>query len=107
MTSLLRRHLGRRLWRGVHLLAYVSWPVAWLHSITSSTDMRHGELFLLALASAVLVVIAVGWRLAAATRDLPRAERVGHLMATMHHPMSAMHHRAEMHHRAAERTTRP
>jgi len=101
VTSLLRRHLGRRLWRGVHLLAYVSWPVAWLHSIFSSTDMQHGELFLLAVACATLVVIAVGWRLAAAARDLPRAERVGHLMATMHRPMSAMHHRA------AERTTRP
>jgi sulfoxide reductase heme-binding subunit YedZ len=100
VTSLLRRHLGRRLWRGVHLLAYVSWPVAWLHSIFSSTDMQHGELFLLAVACAALVVIAVGWRLAAAARDLPRAERVGHLMATMHRPMSAMHHRA------AERTTR-
>jgi methionine sulfoxide reductase heme-binding subunit len=101
VTSLLRRHLSRRLWRGVHLLAYVSWPVAWLHSIFSSTDMQHGELFLLAVACATLVVIAVGWRLAAAARDLPRAERVGHLMATMHRPMSAMHHRA------AERTTRP
>jgi methionine sulfoxide reductase heme-binding subunit len=102
VTSLLRRHLSRRLWRGVHLLAYASWPVAWLHSITSSTDMRHGELFLLALACVAAVVIAVGWRLAAAARDLPRAERVGHLMATMHRPVSAMHH-----HRAAERTTRP
>jgi sulfoxide reductase heme-binding subunit YedZ len=101
VTSLLRRHLGRRLWRGVHLLAYVSWPVAWLHSIFSSTDMQHGELFLLGVACAALVVIAVGWRLAAAARDLPRAERVGHLMATMHRPKSAMHHRA------AERTTRP
>ena len=107
VTSLLRRHLSRRLWRGVHLTAYACWPVAWLHSITSSTDMRHGELFLLALACVAAVVIAVGWRLAAAARDLPRAERVGHLMATMHRPMSAMHHRAEMHHRAPERTTRP
>jgi hypothetical protein len=97
----------------VHLLAYVSWPVAWLHSIFSSPDMRHGALFLLAVACALVVVIAVGWRLAAAARDLPRAERVGHLMATMHHPMSAMHHRAEtqhraeMHHRVPERTSRP
>jgi DMSO/TMAO reductase YedYZ heme-binding membrane subunit len=113
VTSLLRRHLSRRLWRGVHLLAYVSWPVAWLHSIFSSPDMRHGALFLLAVACALVVVIAVGWRLAAAARDLPRAERVGHLMATMHHPMSAMHHRAEtqhraeMHHRVPERTPRP
>jgi methionine sulfoxide reductase heme-binding subunit len=101
VTSLLRRHLSRRLWRGVHLLAYASWPVAWVHSIYSSTDMQHGWLFLLAVACAVLVVIAACWRVAAAARDLPRAERVGHLMTTMHHPMSAMHHRA------AERTTRP
>jgi methionine sulfoxide reductase heme-binding subunit len=100
VTSLLRRHLSRRLWRGVHLLAYASWPVAWLHSITSSTDMRHGSLFLLAVACAIVVVIAAGWRFAAAGRDLPRAERVGQLMATMHHPMSAMR-------RAPERTGRP
>jgi methionine sulfoxide reductase heme-binding subunit len=84
VTSLLRRHLSRRLWRAVHLLAYASWPVAWLHSITSSTDMRHGWLFLLAIACAILVVGAVIWRLSAASRDVPRAERVGLLMAAVH-----------------------
>lgn len=96
VTSLLRRHLSRRLWRGVHLLAYASWPVAWLHSITSSPDLLHGVLFLLAVACAVVVVIAAGWRLAAAARDVPRAERVGQLMSVMH-----------VHHRAPERTGRP
>ena len=84
VTSLLRRHLSRRLWRAVHLLAYASWPVAWLHSITSSTDLRHGWLFLLAVACALVVVVAVGWRLAAASRDVPRAERVGLLMSAVH-----------------------
>jgi predicted ferric reductase len=84
VTSLLRRHLSRRLWRAVHLLAYASWPVAWLHSITSSTDMRHGWLFLLAIACAVLVAGAVIWRLSAASRDVPRAERVGLLMTAVH-----------------------
>jgi methionine sulfoxide reductase heme-binding subunit len=84
VTSLLRRHLSRRLWRAVHLLAYASWPVAWLHSITSSTDMRHGWLFLLAIACAVLVTGAVIWRLSAASRDVPRAERVGLLMTAVH-----------------------
>ena len=84
VTSLLRRHLSRRLWRAVHLLAYASWPVAWLHSITSSTDLRHGWLFLLAIACAILVVGAVIWRLSAASRDVPRAERVGLLMAAVH-----------------------
>ena len=84
VTSLLRRHLSRGLWRAVHLLAYVSWPVAWLHSITSSTDLRHGWLFLTAVGCALLVVIAVIWRLSAASRDVPRAERVGLLMAAVH-----------------------
>ncbi|HMD94927.1 MAG TPA: ferric reductase-like transmembrane domain-containing protein [Trebonia sp.] len=84
VTSLLRRHLSRRLWRAVHLLAYVSWPVAWLHSITSSTDLRHGWFFLLGIACALLVVVAVIWRVSAASRDVPRAERVGLLMSAVH-----------------------
>ena len=84
VTSLLRRHLSRRLWRAVHWLAYASWPVAWLHSITASTDLRHGWLFLMAVACALLVVSAVIWRLSAASRDVPRAERVGLLMTAVH-----------------------
>jgi methionine sulfoxide reductase heme-binding subunit len=84
VTSLLRRHLSRRVWRAVHLLAYASWPVAWLHSITASKDMLHGPLFLLTAGSALAVVLAVIWRLAAASRDVPRAERVGMLMSAVH-----------------------
>jgi len=110
VTSLLRRHLSRRVWRGVHLFAYASWPIAWVHSVYSSGDLRHGALFVLAVACAVIVVIAVIWRLAAAARDVPRAERVGQLMSVVHHPMSAMHqHRPAdvRQQRAAERTIRP
>jgi DMSO/TMAO reductase YedYZ heme-binding membrane subunit len=85
VTSLLRRHLSRRLWRAVHLLAYLSWPVAWLHSISSDTrDMLHGWQILLSVGCGLVVVGAVGWRLAAASRDVPRAERVGLLMSAVH-----------------------
>ena len=84
VTSLVRRHLSRRVWRGVHLLAYASWPVAWVHSITASSDMLHGWMFLLALGCALAVVAAVIWRLVAAARDVPRAERVGQLMSAVH-----------------------
>ena len=101
VTSLLRRHLSRRVWRAVHLLAYANWPIAWLHSITAATDVRHGMLFLLAVSSAAVVVAGSGWRLAAAARDVPRAERVGQLMSAVHMPWSTTQHRA------AGRTSRP
>jgi uncharacterized membrane protein len=68
----------------VHLTAYVSWPVAWLHSVFSSGDLRHGVLFLLAIACAIVVIVAALWRVAAAGKDVPRAERVGLLMSAVH-----------------------
>jgi len=83
-TSLLRRHLSRGLWRAVHLLAYLSWPVAWLHSISSSRDMLHGWMFPLSIGCALLVMGAVGWRVTVASRDVPRAQRVGLLMSAVH-----------------------
>ena len=84
VTSLLRRHLSRGLWRAVHLLAYLSWPVAWLHSISSSRDMLHGWMFPLSVGCALLVMGAVGWRVTVASRDVPRAQRVGLLMSAVH-----------------------
>jgi sulfoxide reductase heme-binding subunit YedZ len=84
VTSLLRRHLSRKAWRVVHLTAYASWPVAWLHSVFSSTDLRHGVLFYLAVACAVAVIAAALWRVSAAGKDVPRAERVGLLMSAVH-----------------------
>jgi sulfoxide reductase heme-binding subunit YedZ len=84
VTSLLRRHLSRRAWRAVHLLAYLSWPVAWVHSVYSSGDLQHGILLVLALICAIAVVGAIAWRLAAAARDVPRAERVGLIMTAVH-----------------------
>jgi methionine sulfoxide reductase heme-binding subunit len=100
VTSLLRRHLSRRVWRGVHLLAYASWPVAWLHSITAATDLRHGLFFAMTVGCAVAVGAALIWRLSAAAKDVPRAERIGHMMA-------AVHNRAHLRHRqdGRDRTT--
>ncbi len=85
VTSLLRRHLSRRAWRAVHLTAYLSWPVAWLHCITASHDLRHGLLFLVAVGCLIAVAGAVLWRMAAAANDVPRAERVQLLMNAVYH----------------------
>jgi DMSO/TMAO reductase YedYZ heme-binding membrane subunit len=84
VTSLLRHRLSRRAWRAVHLTAYVSWPVAWLHSVFSGGDLRHGPLLFLAIACAVAVIAAALWRVSEAAGDVPRAERVGRLMSAVH-----------------------
>jgi methionine sulfoxide reductase heme-binding subunit len=81
VTSLLRGRLNRVLWRAIHLLAYLSWPVAFAHSIGSSSDLQHGGLLYLAVGCALLVVTAAAWRLAQAARQVPRAARVAAVFA--------------------------
>src|SRR5580704_10297053 len=83
-TSLLRRHLSRRAWRAVHLTAYVCWPVAWVHSVFASDDLQRGLLLGVGIVCAIAVVGATAWRLMAMSKDVPRAERVGLLMAAVH-----------------------
>lgn len=84
ITSLLRSHLGRRAWYAVHLLSYASWPIAFAHSVGSSGDMRSGWMLLLAVACAAALAAGIIWRVRAAARDLPRAQRVPALMAELH-----------------------
>ncbi len=81
VTSLIRGRLNRRLWRAVHLLAYLSWPVALAHGIGASKDLQQGRLLGLAVGCALVVVAAVAWRLAAAARQVPRAGRVAAVFA--------------------------
>ena len=81
VTSLLRARIGRRTWRGVHWLAYASWPAAFAHGITSSTDLRHGRLLDLAIACCAAVAAALVWRLSGSIPAPPPAGRAG-LMLT-------------------------
>src|SRR5437762_7474400 len=81
LTSLARAHISRRAWRGIHWLAYAAWPVALLHGIGSSPDLRSGGLLLVAIGSALAVGMAGLWRMAAKTREVPRAERAAHVLA--------------------------
>jgi predicted ferric reductase len=81
LTSLARAYMSRRTWRGIHWLAYAAWPVALVHGIGSSPDLRSGGLLLVAIGSALAVAAAVLWRVAAAAREVPRAERAAHMMA--------------------------
>ena len=63
VTSLLRNRLSWRMWQAVHLLAYVSWPVAVLHTIGTGTDTKSAWALLLNVACVGAVVVALVWRL--------------------------------------------
>jgi sulfoxide reductase heme-binding subunit YedZ len=85
VTSLLRGRINRILWRAIHLLAYLSWPIAFAHSIGASKDLQQGWLLGLSVACAVGVGAAVVWRLASAARQVPRAARVATVFAEAKH----------------------
>jgi methionine sulfoxide reductase heme-binding subunit len=57
VTSLLRDRISHRVWRAVHLLVYLSWPVALWHGLGTGTDTRLWWV----LAVDVVCVAAVGW----------------------------------------------
>ena len=60
ITSLLRARLGRRLWRGVHWLAYAAYPVAVAHSVASAKDLRSGVLLALTAGCVLSACAAAG-----------------------------------------------
>jgi sulfoxide reductase heme-binding subunit YedZ len=90
VTSLVRAHLSRRVWRGIHWLAYAAWPLALAHSFGSSADLRSGKFLLLAVGCALAVAGAALWRLASTVREVPRAERAAvTLVGARRHASSA------------------
>ena len=75
LTSLVRRRLGYRAWRGLHWLAYACWPVAVLHGLGTGSDTKATWMLVLTLACVAAVVAAQANRLAA--RETPRPARAG------------------------------
>jgi predicted ferric reductase len=73
ITSLIRVRLGLRVWRAIHWLAYVMWPVALLHGVYTGDDLRSGALLWLTIGSVTAVVAAVGWRVATSGATTPHA----------------------------------
>lgn len=63
ITSLMRRRLGHRLWRAVHWLAYLAWPLAFAHALGAGGDLRIWWVAAVIWGSASAVVLAVGARI--------------------------------------------
>jgi len=75
VTSLVRRRLGYRAWRGVHWAAYACWPVAILHGLGAGSDVRSTWMLALTIASVAAVLVAVIARVA--RTGTPSPARVG------------------------------
>jgi sulfoxide reductase heme-binding subunit YedZ len=76
VTSLLRDRLRPSLWRAIHWLAYVCYPVVVVHSMGAYTDLQSGWLLALTLATVFAVVTAIGYRVLDALAAVPRPSRV-------------------------------
>ncbi len=74
-TSLVRRHIGARVWRAIHWLAYASWPVAVLHGIGTGTDNTALWMVVIDIVCLAAVGGALLWRLIAAPADPLSDER--------------------------------
>ncbi|WP_314145853.1 ferric reductase-like transmembrane domain-containing protein [uncultured Leifsonia sp.] len=75
LTALLRRWIGRRVFKAVHWASYAMWPVAIAHTLGTGTDASAGWLLLLSGACLLVVVIAVLWRLSARFVESAAARR--------------------------------
>jgi methionine sulfoxide reductase heme-binding subunit len=63
ITSLVRVRLGHRLWRAVHWLAYVVWPVAFAHGLGTGSDVRQSWMGIIAVICGAAVLVAVAIRI--------------------------------------------
>jgi DMSO/TMAO reductase YedYZ heme-binding membrane subunit len=60
LTSVARRRMSRRAWRGVHLLGYVVAVLMTVHALAAGTDARN-PLLALPMVTAVLVAALMAW----------------------------------------------
>lgn len=65
ITSLLRTRMSHELWRTVHWISYLAWPIAIIHTIFIGTDIRFGWMDLYVAANVGIVLLALIWRVKA------------------------------------------
>ena len=62
LTSLLRRHVPPKVWRGVHLTSYLALAGGMVHAITAGTDADHPVAIVGLAAITGLVAALTAWR---------------------------------------------
>ena len=75
LTSLVRGRISRRVWRGIHWLAYAAWPVAVVHGLGAGTDAASDWMIAIDFACVGAVLIAAAGRLLTPPADPLTAHR--------------------------------
>jgi len=68
VTSLLRQWIGHRLWRAMHWVGYLCWPVAIAHGLGAGTDHGARWVLILTFGCVSLVLVSIVYR---AVRAIP------------------------------------
>jgi sulfoxide reductase heme-binding subunit YedZ len=102
ISSALRQRIDPRTWRGIHWVAYGSWPVAMAHSLGMGTDAATIWLDVIAGLCTVSLIAAVVWRIVDHRRSRRRALVAG--ATTRAAPLSAYARR--FHHRPTDPSAR-
>jgi len=74
ITSLLRKHLSKALWKGVHFASYPMFALTTLHAITAGTDTRTTLMTLLVATGVIVIGALTVARLHAAETQLDERE---------------------------------
>jgi len=69
VTSLVRKHIGYRIWRAVHWTAYLALPVAFVHALTAGSDMSIWWVAATVWGSAAVVAVALLARILGRIRE--------------------------------------
>jgi ferric reductase like protein len=86
ITSLLRARIGYRMWRGIHWLAYASWPVALVHALGTGSDARLTWMVAVGIGAVAVAALAVVAR--AALGPGPRGMRSAAAAAALLAPVA-------------------
>jgi hypothetical protein len=62
LTSLFKRHISKRLWRGVHMSSFALLVGVWVHAFSSGSDMSGPVARWFAFGSAATVVFLLAYR---------------------------------------------
>jgi hypothetical protein len=89
ITSLVRERIGHRIWRIVHWVAYLCWPVAILHGLGTGSDSKLGWVLAINVICAAAGLGAIWWRLAQGWAPANAGRRGIALFGTLVIPLAA------------------